>query len=383
MIAKEPEDQETRKNIIEKANQVLGLIHKELTDEETPSDINIPELCTQAGVTQEEYNAALTVCNKGSEIVLQRQPCDKSLNQYNPMILKAWKANIDVQYILDAYACVMYVASYLTKDEKGMGELLKQTCKEHEDRDIKKMLKRVGTVFLNHRELSAQEAAYRILSIPMKRLSRTVVFVNTDARSDRVAVLKTKEQLFGRDDDDPDIFQTNMIDRYAARPNSLENLCLAEFAANYRTNYNADSSGDVLPKILDDLDDNNQNQNRDRDNYPKTIKLREETGSMNKRRNEAVIRFRNYSEEKEPENYSRAKLMLYFPWRNEEPDLLGGFESYREHFVAVKEELLANESKYTEVTEAENLDIQNDGHPEHVWAALAPETEHANRLDIY
>ena len=51
----------------------------------------------------------------------------------------------------------MYVAAYMTKDEKGMGELLKQACKENQDD--------VGSVFLNNRELSAQEATYRILSM--------------------------------------------------------------------------------------------------------------------------------------------------------------------------------------------------------------------------
>jgi hypothetical protein len=34
---------------------------------------------------------------------------------------------------------------------------------------------------------------------------------------------------------------------------------------------------------------------------------------------------------------------------------------------------MTNESKYTEITETENVDIQNDGFPEHVWAAIASE----------
>ena len=35
-------------------------------------------------------------------------------------------------------------------------------------------LRSLGSVFLNHREVSAQEAAYRILSMPLKQLSRKV-----------------------------------------------------------------------------------------------------------------------------------------------------------------------------------------------------------------
>ena len=44
------------------------------------------------------------------------------------------------------------------------------------------------------------------------------------------------------DNESQDIFQTSLIDRYAARPDCLNNLCLAEFAANYTT-----QSGRQLP----------------------------------------------------------------------------------------------------------------------------------------
>ena len=35
------------------------------------------------------------------------------------------------------------------------------------------------------------------------------------------------------DDDDEDVFATSIIDRYAARPPVLVNMCLATFAVNY------------------------------------------------------------------------------------------------------------------------------------------------------
>ena len=35
------------------------------------------------------------------------------------------------------------------------------------------------------------------------------------------------------DDDDDDVFATSLIDRYAARPQSLNNMCLATFVVNY------------------------------------------------------------------------------------------------------------------------------------------------------
>ena len=100
----------------------------------------------------------------------------------------------------------MYVASYIMKAERSMGELIKSIACEHRSEEIILQLRKVGSAFLTHREVSAQEAAYRILSIPMKQLSRSVVFVDTNTKHERAAVLKNYsaiEQL----DDDTDIFQ--------------------------------------------------------------------------------------------------------------------------------------------------------------------------------
>ena len=62
---------------------------------------------------------------------------------------------MDLQYISDAYACVMYITSYMLKSEKSMGELLKQVSRECNGEQIKVQLRRLGSVFLNHREVSA------------------------------------------------------------------------------------------------------------------------------------------------------------------------------------------------------------------------------------
>ena len=44
---------------------------------------------------------------------------------------------------------------------------------------------------------------------------------------------KPKSQLTQLHDDDEDIFATSLIDRYAARPLALQNICLATFAVMY------------------------------------------------------------------------------------------------------------------------------------------------------
>ena len=48
---------------------------------------------------------------------------------------------------------------------------------------------------------------------------------------------------------------------------------------------------------------------------------------MHKCTHEAVIRFTCFNKDKEPSNYYRSKLMFYYPWHNEDVDLLGNYET--------------------------------------------------------
>ena len=131
------------------------------------------------------------------------------------------------------------------KTERSLGELLKQVAAETRTDELKKQLRKVGAAFLSHREVSAQEAVYRILSLPMKQLSRSVVF---NPKNERIAVLKNNDSLSQLNDDYTDIFQKSLIDRYQHRPQQLNSMCLAEFAATYVVDYKpVDSMCDALP----------------------------------------------------------------------------------------------------------------------------------------
>ena len=64
--------------------------------------------------------------------------------------------------------------------------------------------------------------------------SRKVTSVNTNMKDECVSQPKTQQQQLAQmDDDDENVFATCTIDRYAARPPILGNMCLAKFAVNY------------------------------------------------------------------------------------------------------------------------------------------------------
>ena len=86
---------------------------------------------------------------------------------------------MDIQFVLDPYACVVYITSYMLKEERNMSELLMTAAEESQDASVQEQLNKVGSCFLTHRELSAQEAVYKLLSLHLKESNCTVLFVNT------------------------------------------------------------------------------------------------------------------------------------------------------------------------------------------------------------
>ncbi len=99
---------------------------------------------------------------------------------------------MDIQFVLDVYACAMYIVSYISKAQKGMSELLCKACGEAREgnANIKQQVRDIGNKFLNSVEISAQEAVYIILQLPMRKSSRNVIFINTSPPAERVELLK-------------------------------------------------------------------------------------------------------------------------------------------------------------------------------------------------
>ena len=344
----------------EHSSAVLEKVQKLIAEEST--DLSLTDLLDKANVTETEYIEALETSCTGNVVVLKRKLHECCINNYNPSVMLAWQANMDIQFVLNAYACVMYVSSYIMKTERSMGELLKRVAAEARTDELRTQLRKVGSAFLSHREVSAQEAVYRLLSLPMKQLSRSVVFVNTNPKHERIALLKNPDSLSQLNDNDTNVFQKSLIDRYQHRPQQLSSMCLAEFAATYVTNYKPDDSMcDALPDV-------------DTDSTSTQITLTDSFGKMSKRKQEAVIRFRKYNKETDLSNWYRAKLMLYYPWFDEQADLLGGYPSYEAHYRHVCDTVHTNESKYTQ-EDIDDVDIDANGPPEHLWNSIAPSTE--------
>ena len=81
--------------------------------------------------------------------------------------------------------------------------------------------------------MGAPESALWVVSMWLMKKSRKVVPVATSMEDEHSSLPKPQSQLAQLSDNDEDIFVTSLLDRYAARPVSLQNSCLATFAVTY------------------------------------------------------------------------------------------------------------------------------------------------------
>ena len=77
-------------------------------------------------------------------MLLEHKPNECMVNNYNGPVMSALQANMDLQYVLNAYACIVYVTSYIMKTDRAMGVLLKHVASEARTKELKSQIRKVG-----------------------------------------------------------------------------------------------------------------------------------------------------------------------------------------------------------------------------------------------
>lgn len=214
------------KRIVERLNE-LGSNYKE--------DMEFEEFLEMLGISIDEYLLAIRSSIIRTTVFLKRKTSEIFVNPYNKKLLLLWKANMDIQFVLDPYACAKYVVGYVAKAEGGCSKLLREAAKDVRkgNSSIREHLLKFAKIMMTASEIGAQEAAGFLLGLPNTLSSRQDIYINTSPKLERIGILKSKEELSKLPNDSQDVLEKGLIDHYSQRPNSLENICLAEFAACY------------------------------------------------------------------------------------------------------------------------------------------------------
>jgi hypothetical protein len=231
-------------DVLSKVKKVLQNLEFQNVDD--LANFTIHEILFTADVTEVDYYKALGISVNGNAIILKRNVDEIYTNNYNPEWLVAWNANIDFQVCLDFFSIITYITNYYTKDDTGTVKYLKEASKSCKGKSPADQMRYLANVFLTHRQIGECEAYYRIIpSLHLSDSNIKCIFVASGFPWTRSKFLmKIGEdspeeepqhglRIEGRDG----IFcaKDSIQDKYAARPVSLQHMCLAQFAIMYDT----------------------------------------------------------------------------------------------------------------------------------------------------
>ena len=337
----------------------------------------------------DDYIKCIRSSLKAPKVFLKRKTKDMRINLFNEGILCAWKANLDIQIVLEPYGCASYIVGYISKSQRGMSAQLDAAAKEARkgNLDLKKQVRHIGNVFSNCVEVSAQEAVYLDLQIPLTKCTRDIVFVNTSVPEERIFLLKPKAALDELPAESTDVESDNVIQRYSKRPKQLSKFCLADYVSKVDIIY---PKGNKVPEKVNDKNDDDQGDSSSSNESEDSLDDDNSQGSdllyktkngikYKKRKVPRIIRYVKYNKKKDPENYFREQLMLFVPWRNEQKDLLGSFDTYQAHYNSVQTSLIPKRNEYEHHIEELELARQMMEDEQREYDQTAPNAEQENR----
>ena len=193
-----------------------------------------------------------------------------------------------------------------------------------EDKSWASKLKSFALKSLRSREVGACEAAYRVCTLQMHGASAEVKFLSTNLPKLRNRRLKDYKELKDHTTIEAMVYANLQDVYYINRGREMEDICLYYVAINYTFNKKTCPSGK-----------NKQCECRTRC-YNLWVEYSGD-GCFKHRTKPAVLKTEYYTmDEAKREQYFHQLLMLFKPYRDEEKELLGSYETYFEAYEAAK-----------------------------------------------
>lgn len=323
---------EENNNIIAQRNATLSKVKLFIDEYLDPSKTTymtgktISDILTLLELSSTDYYKALSISSSSDyEIHYQRNPDSCFINNYNPIILEAWRANIDIQPVFNYYKAACYMTAYFSKSETESSQALRQASKECNSMNLgaRESMYKVASAFATSRQVSIQEAVYYSLpELWLRKCFPKVLYINSNIPSERIRMCKSPEQIEELDPDSTDIFKRNIVDRYVDRPDPnfkkgsyavVDNMCLAIFASYYYVDYCIDNNDSQPDLLTDDVSAVNHHTH----GFPKTLPLMSSSEKLKCRRVQQVLRYHIPNKELHPEKYAHYVLFLFYPFRME------------------------------------------------------------------
>jgi hypothetical protein len=417
MEGKKPDDRQTTIDY-EKYYKKFGEIQKQLEIVVEKSihnkhyRISLKDFLKKLRINYNEYLLAISTSIKHATVFLKRTSWEIMMNQYQDVTFKRWRGNMDIQLITDAYGCAIYVTTYMVKTNAQTSRILRQVLREEEKKQatMRNKLNRIANKFQNVHEVSTPEAIYTLCAMPVSYCSREIIFINTYPSNQRTFTMLNEEFLKNKDENSLDIWQKNILNRYAKRPDDLEDLCLAEFAAWYTIytkaayellmskrvknqkeeeeededlfdetyfNWQVLKRNNEEQKIAEELHINAENSDDEEENLKSYLKkesnyreLKDNLGYVCRRTRARILRYKRYTFNTDKFNYFRVQILLYYPWRDENNDVECNMKQDKiaDKFLEkdVYQVIEKNKQKF-EISDCVNIELLQEEIEEAIW----------------
>ena len=97
-------DEKERESKLKDYRKIMKKVKEALESPNLDEYADLRTFLNDAEIDYDEYKKALRISERGKTVVLKRSVKDRMVNNYNPMFLKAWNGNLDIQFCQDTYA---------------------------------------------------------------------------------------------------------------------------------------------------------------------------------------------------------------------------------------------------------------------------------------
>ena len=320
------------KNLLDKVKE-----HLQGMEEEELQTRSLQSILDELEIESTAYHDALSISTRGEMVVLKRKPNEMWVNNYNPHFMKAWGANMDIQFCMDSYAVITYITDYLTKGDAGLTRELRKALLETKHCNDFEQLNHLKMCYFKHKQVSVAEATYRLVrGLDLKKSDTACIYVGTGFPKNRSSFFRPahqSEKSTEVDNEEHDIEENvsgeirlegkkgqfkeveTIHQKYSQRPQSLRDVCLAQFATSY-----AYINKQKIPKKTE-WENGSSTLRGDLKEFgtenfmPKYIEL--ESGTFMALRTKPLILRIHSSKKKEYMEGIYSELLLYLPWEVE------------------------------------------------------------------
>lgn len=228
-------------------------LRKKQNDSDLQCRFNFPfEPCPCTKLEFEQYKV---------KIITKRN--DPRLNNHQHLQLQGWRANCDIQVVIDYHACVEYLAKYASKGEPHYSVMKSAfnciVCSCDIQSNPTKLIKKVIMKSLGQRDFSVQEAMHHLLSLKLVSSSFNVIPISLNGS----CKIKTNspEGDVPTNDSLLDVYTNSAV--FAKEIPNILNLNFITFATKYKlvNKKLAAQADNIVPRVFPVYSPNNRGPN--------------------------------------------------------------------------------------------------------------------------